>query len=59
MDTSHRITPAAAPPSEKHQDGNIRRRRLGHIRLREAGTNELILIPTPSDDPNDPLNWYV
>ncbi|KAG9570652.1 MFS transporter, partial [Aureobasidium melanogenum] len=30
---------------------------LGHLRLRHAETNEIILIPTPSKDPNDPLNW--
>jgi len=32
---------------------------LGHLRLRNEHTNEIILIPTPSTDPNDPLNWYV
>jgi hypothetical protein len=32
---------------------------LGHVRLRNIETNEIILIPTPSDDPNDPLNWLV
>ncbi|OJD34923.1 mfs transporter [Diplodia corticola] len=30
---------------------------LGSLRLRHHETNEIILIPTPSDDPNDPLNW--
>ncbi|GAB7355622.1 hypothetical protein MBLNU459_g6346t1 [Dothideomycetes sp. NU459] len=30
---------------------------LGHLRLRHQETNEIILIPTPSKDPNDPLNW--
>ena len=30
---------------------------LGHVRLRHHETNEIILIPTPSNDPNDPLNW--
>jgi hypothetical protein len=23
------------------------------------GRPELILVPQPSDDPNDPLNWYI
>ena len=32
---------------------------LGHIRLRDETTNHIILIPSPSDDPKDPLNWYV
>ncbi|CAI7623850.1 unnamed protein product [Penicillium manginii] len=30
---------------------------LGHLRLRDEETNEVILVPTPSDDPKDPLNW--
>jgi hypothetical protein len=30
---------------------------LGHLRLRDAETNQIILVPTPSADPNDPLNW--
>jgi hypothetical protein len=36
-----------------------RKRTLGNVRLRDHRTNEIILIPTPSADPNDPLNWYV
>jgi hypothetical protein len=31
---------------------------LGSVRHRHEHTNEIILIPTPSNDPNDPLNWY-
>ncbi|CAI7667778.1 unnamed protein product [Penicillium palitans] len=38
------------PKALKHQT-------LGHIRLRHEHTNELILIPAPSLDPNDPLRW--
>ncbi|KAL9114595.1 MAG: hypothetical protein Q9227_001273 [Pyrenula ochraceoflavens] len=30
---------------------------LGNLRLRHHETNEIVLIPTPSSDPNDPLNW--
>jgi hypothetical protein len=30
---------------------------LGHLRLRHAETNEVILVPTPSSDQKDPLNW--
>ncbi|KAL3435988.1 major facilitator superfamily domain-containing protein [Aspergillus tetrazonus] len=30
---------------------------LGHVRLRHEHTNEIILIPAPSLDPNDPLRW--
>ncbi|KAI5236978.1 MFS general substrate transporter [Aureobasidium subglaciale] len=32
-------------------------RTLGSVRLTKEGTNERILYPTPSNDPNDPLNW--
>jgi hypothetical protein len=32
---------------------------LGTVRLRHVETNDIILIPTPSSDPNDPLNWSV
>ncbi|ROW16299.1 hypothetical protein VPNG_01893 [Cytospora leucostoma] len=40
------------PKVEKH-----RHRTLGNVRLRHHETNEIILVPTPSNDPNDPLNW--
>ncbi|OBT66823.1 hypothetical protein VE03_04074 [Pseudogymnoascus sp. 23342-1-I1] len=30
---------------------------LGSVRQRHEHTDEIILIPTPSRDPNDPLNW--
>ena len=32
---------------------------LGTVRLHHAETKEVILVPAPSNDPNDPLNWYV
>ncbi|KAK0660583.1 Protein HOL1 [Lasiodiplodia hormozganensis] len=38
-------------------DGVKKQQTLGSLRLRHHETNEIILIPTPSDDPNDPLNW--
>ena len=31
---------------------------LGSVQLRNPITNGIILVPTPSKDPNDPLNWY-
>jgi hypothetical protein len=37
--------------------GNAQVKTLGHLRLRDAETNEVILVPTPSLDPKDPLNW--
>ncbi|KAI4716390.1 MFS general substrate transporter [Aureobasidium sp. EXF-10727] len=32
-------------------------RTLGSVRLTREGTNERILYPKPTNDPNDPLNW--
>jgi hypothetical protein len=32
---------------------------LGRIRLQDDVTGETLLVPQPSTDPNDPLNWYV
>lgn len=31
----------------------------GTHRLRDAETNEIVLVPTPSEDPADPLRWSV
>ncbi|KAF3010519.1 hypothetical protein E8E14_009823 [Neopestalotiopsis sp. 37M] len=42
---------------EKSTEGLKPVRTLGTVRLRHHETNEIILIPTPSSDPNDPLNW--
>ena len=30
---------------------------LGSVQLRHPVTNDIILVPTPSNDPNDPINW--
>jgi hypothetical protein len=30
---------------------------LGHVRLQDEVTGATILVPQPSSDPNDPLNW--
>ncbi|KAB5581287.1 major facilitator superfamily domain-containing protein [Coniochaeta sp. 2T2.1] len=30
---------------------------LGHVRLQNPVTGETLLVPQPSADPNDPLNW--
>ena len=50
-----------APPVDVGHDVETfeksRKRTLGNVRLRHHETNEIILIPTPSSDPNDPLNW--
>ncbi|KAI9732771.1 MAG: hypothetical protein M1834_003709 [Cirrosporium novae-zelandiae] len=39
------------------RDGEIRQNTLGSLRIRHHETNEIILVPTPTNDPNDPLNW--
>ncbi|CRG88992.1 putative transporter mfc1 [Talaromyces islandicus] len=39
------------------QPNETRTNMLGSLRLRHQETNEIILIPAPTDDPNDPLNW--
>lgn len=45
--------------TERDLDDLQRVHTLGSVRLQKQGTKEIILIPTPSTDPNDPLNWYV
>ncbi|KAI1279918.1 major facilitator superfamily domain-containing protein [Xylaria sp. FL0933] len=40
-----------------NQAGERKREALGNVRLRDHHTNEVILIPKPSSDPNDPLRW--
>lgn len=30
---------------------------LGNVRLRHQESQTIILVPAPSSDPNDPLNW--
>ncbi|KIX08807.1 uncharacterized protein Z518_03464 [Rhinocladiella mackenziei CBS 650.93] len=37
--------------------GSLPGETLGTVQLRHQLTNEIILVPTPSGDPNDPLNW--
>jgi hypothetical protein len=32
---------------------------LGHVRLQDEVTGATLLVPQPSSDPNDPLNWQV
>ncbi|RYP29686.1 hypothetical protein DL767_006638 [Monosporascus sp. MG133] len=42
----------AEPPVER-----VRMETLGNVRLRHHETNKVILVPTPTTDPNDPLTW--
>lgn len=41
-----------------HEKRGVQAKTLGHLRLRDSETNEVILVPTPSSDSKDPLNWY-
>lgn len=50
-----RITDAASDRLER----DTKKMTFGHVQLRDHETNEIILVPTPSNDPNDPLNWSV
>ncbi|PYI16909.1 MFS transporter [Aspergillus violaceofuscus CBS 115571] len=43
-------------PTESHHE-TVPKDTLGTLRLRHHETNEILLVPTPSRDPNDPLNW--
>lgn len=42
---------------EKVVDKQPKEQTLGTVQLRHHRTNKVILVPTPSNDPNDPLNW--
>ncbi|KAJ6782515.1 hypothetical protein PWT90_01660 [Aphanocladium album] len=44
-------------PYEKGSEPAPRKATLGNVRLRTQENDQIILIPTPSSDPNDPLNW--
>lgn len=52
------VAPALKADQEDESLEVVRKRTLGNVRLRHHQTNEIIQIPTPSNDPNDPLNWY-
>ncbi|KAF4950880.1 hypothetical protein FSARC_13080 [Fusarium sarcochroum] len=44
-------------PKDNTSSSDAQNNNLGGLRLRNEETNEIILIPTPTNDPNDPLNW--
>lgn len=47
------------PPVEAIKPEQIHRiKTLGSVQLHNKDTKQVILIPTPSNDVNDPLNWY-
>lgn len=45
--------------AESYEKPVKRTQTLGSVRHRHEHTKEILLVPTPSSDPNDPLNWYV
>ncbi|GFP52577.1 MFS transporter cpaT [Trichoderma asperellum] len=51
------IAPALDPQAVEYVKEKSRKRTLGNLRLIDQETNAVILVPTPSSDPNDPLNW--
>jgi len=53
------IAAALDANNEIEEVERTRVRTLGNVRLRHHDTNEIILVPTPSSDPQDPLNWYI
>lgn len=52
-------TPAHAVTADDIREVDTNVATLGHVRLRHVDTQEIILVPTPSLDPKDPLNWFV
>ncbi|KAI0456551.1 major facilitator superfamily domain-containing protein [Xylaria acuta] len=50
-------SPSADADRSGTQIGERKSAALGNVRLRDHHTNEVILIPRPSNDPNDPLRW--
>ncbi|KAL2209249.1 MFS general substrate transporter [Sarocladium strictum] len=57
--TGEQLSPEITAASTVIPVSNVmaRTHTLGTVRHRDVDTNELVLNPTPSDDPNDPLNW--
>ncbi|KAH6606640.1 mfs transporter [Trichoderma cornu-damae] len=53
------IAPALDPGAKESIKEKTRKRTLGNLRLIHQETNTVILVPAPSSDPNDPLNWYM
>ncbi|OJJ05802.1 hypothetical protein ASPVEDRAFT_153959 [Aspergillus versicolor CBS 583.65] len=43
--------------ADRTEHRGLNKHSLGHVRLRNEHTNEIILSPAPSLDPNDPLRW--
>ena len=51
-------SPSGEAPIPKVNDSQYRQKvTLGSVRLHDANTGNMNLIPQPSEDPNDPLRW--
>lgn len=57
MTDDHVVPALNADDGEDPKMKQSRHGTLGNVRLRHHETNEIILVPTPSNDLNDPLNW--
>ncbi|KYK58287.1 MFS transporter [Drechmeria coniospora] len=51
------VAQAPRPDVEDVVDEKRPRRTLGNVRLMHHDTQVIILVPTPTSDANDPLNW--
>lgn len=57
--TLERIETLEKLPGDGEPDLLRKTQTLGSVRLHNIVTNERVLVPQPSSDPNDPLNWSV
>ena len=60
--TLFRDDPSAAALAQLTKDektGNERRIDLSKLKHAKGKHSHIVLVPQPSDDPNDPLNWPV
>lgn len=61
MNPDNKMEPAAtleSIPSHSKPEAIEHIHTLGSVQLRNVQTKEIILVPQPSNDPNDPLRWY-
>lgn len=38
-------------------DDNVQQKNVTHLKKGTGKNSHVVLVPQPSDDPNDPLNW--
>jgi hypothetical protein len=56
-DTDNKANDETVENAVEDHHHHLKLHSFGHVRLRHEHTNEIILTPTPSLDPNDPLRW--